>query len=673
MRAARLSPIVAMFIACAHPAPRPTPVPAPAATRPAPRLLALDTTVTTASGATFLAPRGWWLTEGDPIVLEDPDRALRATLVEAAEPDAMKAVAAAWQRAAPGFARAPQQDPDTPPPAGGWDAVTRIAYQTTTAEHREVSALARRYGATTYVALIDADAAAIARRGAQLDTALGTLHPNGMHEESFAGETPRPIDDARAAELDAFIAHALARLEVPGAAVAIVQGGKVVYERSFGVRELGAQTPAPITPQTLFLVASITKPMTTMMEATLVDAGVFAWDTPVTRLLPSFALGDADVTRKVALWHMSCACTGMPRQDLEDLFEYGDVTPEARIASMKSMKPTTGFGETFQYSNLMVAAGGFAAAHAFAPGRSLGDAYAAAMRAKIFTPIGMTSTTLDFAAVARADHAMPHALAIDGTPRSMPLAIERDVVPIAPAGGVWTNVRDMERYVMTELAGGVAPGGTRVVSEANLGERRKPRVRVDEHDQYGLGLDVGTFHGLPTIGHDGGAFGYGTTMFMLPEQGVGIIVFTNVRNGGGYQQLPFNEAVQRKIVEELFAGAKDLAASSVEYDATAKRREVAAGMARLDRTPDPAWVARLAGTYANASLGTVVLDARATFDAGEWQTAFGRRVVDDGTTKLVFLDPPFAGGEIVVGGDDAHPTLTVVYGQAQYVFTRAAH
>jgi CubicO group peptidase (beta-lactamase class C family) len=129
---------------------------------------------------------------------------------------------------------------------------------------------------------------------------------------------------------------------VPGAAIAVIDDGRVVYERTFGVRALG--DPAPVTVSTRFLIASITKPMTTLMEAALVDAGVVGWDTPVVSVLPTFAVGDPEVTRELRLWHMSCACTGMPRQDLEDLFEWDGVTPEARLAAMRTMKPTTKLG-----------------------------------------------------------------------------------------------------------------------------------------------------------------------------------------------------------------------------------------------------------------------------------------------------------------------------------------
>jgi CubicO group peptidase (beta-lactamase class C family) len=640
------------------------------------RHLGEDTHVTTASGATLLAPKGWWLTQRrGTIVLEDPDRALAATFLETPEADAMTAVDAAWRRIHPGFALKAPQPPQRPPPTRGWEAVTKVAYQTTSAERRSVSALARRFAGITYVALMDGDSAAVWRRWAELNTALWSLQPPGMREESFQGRAARALDDAGAKVLDAFLAEALARLEVPGAAVAVIAHGKVIYERTLGVRALGK--PDPVTVSTLFMMGSITKPMTTMMEAALVDGGTFRWDTPVNQVLPGFALGDPDVTRRLTMWHTACACTGMPQQDLEAIFEFDHVTAEQRLAMMRTMKPTTGFGETFQYSNLMVAAGGYAAAHAYAPRLSLGAAYELAMRAKVFEPAGMTSTTLDFAAAAAsADHATPHALAIDGVARAIPLAMERAVVSIGPAGAAWSNLRDMERFAMIEMARGVTPDGNRVVSEANLLERRKQRVRSGDERGYGLGLDVGTFHGLPMVGHTGGLFGFGTMMFILPEQEIAIIVLTNIRNGGDYEQLPFNAAVRRKVIELLFPGAQDVARPMVAFFAGARREAARKMTATLDRVPDAGWVRDLAGSYDNASLGNVRISAAAqggTFDAGEWQTAFGRSREDDGTVKLVFVDPPFAGGDIIVAGEDSRRTLTIQYAQMKYVFTRSTN
>jgi CubicO group peptidase (beta-lactamase class C family) len=470
----------------------------------------------------------------------------------------------------------------------------------------------------------------------------------------------RPLDPRA---LDAFVERARAALEVPGTAIAVIDNGKVVYERTFGVRALGE--PAPITVDTRFLIASITKPMTTLMEAALVDAGVIAWDTPVVSVLPSFAIGDPDVTRALRLWHMSCACTGMPRQDLEDLFTWEGVTPEARLAEMRTMKPTTKLGETFQYSNIMVAAGGFIAAHAFAPERPLAEAYAAAMQAKVFGPIGMASTTLDHATVARGDHAVPHALAIDGTTRALPLAIERGVEPIAPAGGVWTTLRDMERYVATELGDGITPDGVRVVSAANMRERLRVRVRSSATGGYALGIGIATYSGAREIAHDGGALGFGTTMFMLPAEHIGLIIFTNIRNGGPKEELPFNAAVTRRIVELLFASAAPLADKKLAY--YAKLHQHHQHQPR-PASPDHSWVAPLTGTYRDPALGDVIIRATpdgADLDAGEWHTAIDHEVEPDGTAKLIVLDPPFAGGAFVVGPG---PSL-LIPGYPSYRFT----
>ena len=109
------------------------------------------------------------------------------------------------------------------------------------------------------------------------------------------------------------------------------------------------------------MIASNTKALTTLLLAKLVDEHRLTWDTPVTQLFPRFRLGDADTTRSVLVKHLICACTGMPRQDLEWLFEYGKMTPESSLALLGTMQPTSKFGELFQYSNLMAAAAGYTA------------------------------------------------------------------------------------------------------------------------------------------------------------------------------------------------------------------------------------------------------------------------------------------------------------------------
>ncbi len=464
--------------------------------------------------------------------------------------------------------------------------------------------------------------------------------------------------------------RAAARLRIPGAAIAVIVDGQVVYEQVLGQTELRPEAPA-IGPTTLFMIGSLTKPMTTLAEASLVDAGVLRWDSKLTDLLPTFAVGDADLTRALTLWHSACACSGMPRQDLENLFEFADVTPERRLASMRAMKPTAPLGAVYQYSNLMVAAGGFAAAHAAYPESTLGEAYDALMKARVFEPIGMVDSTLDFEVAAQRGRALPHALAVDGSLRPIPVEAEKNVLPIRPAGGVWSSLRDLERYAVTELRRGVSPDGRRVVSEASMLARWTSRIVDPEGTGYGLGIDVGTYAGLPMLSHDGGCLGFGSSMLLLPESGVGILVLSNARTGGDYEQLPFHTAVKRKVFEALFEPPDASADALLESLVAARAAFDARRNAGLELAPDRPWLLRLAGDYAHETLGPLTIrevDAAGVLDVGEWRSAFGRRV-GEGKVQLVLLDPPFAGAELRVDASGPRPRL-VVDAREPYVFER---
>jgi CubicO group peptidase (beta-lactamase class C family) len=97
------------------------------------------------------------------------------------------------------------------------------------------------------------------------------------------------------------------------------------------------------------MIGSSTKPLTTLMMAKLIDQGKVAWQTRVCDLLSGFALADVELTARLELLHTASASTGMPRQDLEFIFRHSGITAEQRMEQMRSMTPTTGFGETFRY------------------------------------------------------------------------------------------------------------------------------------------------------------------------------------------------------------------------------------------------------------------------------------------------------------------------------------
>src|SRR5918997_5822165 len=144
----------------------------------------------------------------------------------------------------------------------------------------------------------------------------------------------------------------------------------------------------PVTPETLMMIGSITKPMTATMAATVVDDGELTWETPVVELLPSFAVADPALTERLSIRDAFCACTGLPQRDPEFLFTSATLTPERLITSVKDFPLTAPLGEQFQYSNQLFAIGGYAAAAAAGPEETdLYDAYVSEMQRRLLDPL----------------------------------------------------------------------------------------------------------------------------------------------------------------------------------------------------------------------------------------------------------------------------------------------
>jgi CubicO group peptidase (beta-lactamase class C family) len=659
-----LSLVAAIALVRAQTQPPAGPVPQPPSL--AFKQLAEDTKLKTPSGATFTVAGGWHVAETpNLIVIQEPDKELSAAFVESAAPTAEEAIAEAWKRWKPDFARAVRQTVK-PPARQGWDEIAQIGYETGADERRIVLGSARRKGKTYYVTLVDGAIAAAERRGAQLNIAVGSLEVADRAEEDLAGRKPHPFDSARAEKFLAFAEEARKLTKVPGVALAVIQDGKIVLEKGLGVRELN--TSEPVTPQTVFMIGSMTKPLTSLMMARLVDRGTFTWDTPVTKLLPTFALGDPEATRQATMAHTVCACTGLPRWDMEFIFEWNGSTPEKRIDLLRAMKPTTGFGETFQYSNLMVATGGYVAAMAGTGMKDLKRGYAAAMTAEVLQPLGMTATALDLDAARKREHARPHGRTLMFDTEPIPTELERGVDSVMPAGGVWSNVRDLSRWLLLELGRGTIDG-KQIVSEANLLERRKPRVKISARQSYGLALFVDESRGLTAIGHGGNTFGFTADATFYPEHGIGLVVLTNAAASNAY-----TGAVRRRLVELLFDAGEE-AEQNLAFGIKQTQENIKKQLEEITLTPDAAFVDPVIGKWTNPRLGTIEIRREAdgvVLDAGEWHAPVGEHKDKSGARRILLTGPPFAGLAFWPQTNEGKPALLFETAQQKYWFERAA-
>lgn len=629
--------------------------------------LAAEAPTKTMSGASFTAPKLWSESQNSALtVLMAPEGDTSLAILDIVKAaGAEHAVAQAWMMYRPSV-HYPVKLVSKLPAKNGWDEREVVDYETSPNERLAVQGIALRRGDTWTVMLVDGHEGTVEKRKAAISLVSSSLRPAGYQRETFVGRRAHPLDANRVEELKSFIQASMKELNVPGVAIALYDNGSVAYEGAFGVRELGK--PEPVDANTLFMIASNTKGLSTLLLAKLADEGKLSWDEPVTKLYPSFRLGSPETTKQVLMKDLVCACTGLPRKDLEWIFNTIPNTPASdTFLQLASTQPTSRFGEVYQYNNLMASAAGYIGGHLAFPDYELGQAYDAAMRTKIFMPLGMTGTTLDYSkAMSSPDRTTAHGDDLDGKTKVANAALDRQVLPYRPAGGAWSSVHDMIKYVEAELTPGRLPDGRQFISAKNVLQRREESVTVGEDQYYGMGLMVDKTWGVPVIHHGGDLTGFHSDWFAFPDAGVGAVILTN-GDGGRVLRRPF----MRRILEVLYDG-KPEAVENIITAAANYKAGVAKERQRLVLPADPVLAARLATHYVNANLGhiDVLRDGPVlSFDFGSWKSTVASRVNDDQTISFITADPGFTGFKFVVSANAGHRTLTTRDGQHEYVYT----
>jgi CubicO group peptidase (beta-lactamase class C family) len=613
-------------------------------------------------------PTNWTVEQSEGYAtLISPDEGIRFHVLALNAEDLEEAIATAWSMIDPSFDLEPDEVLEEP--TRQVDRAISISYDTDD-DQQIVAASGQQHQGIAYLQLIEADLASIQRRSAQIGIIGSGFTILALEQIDLANVEPLPIDEQLLVELEAYIEEAMQKFNVPGAAVAIVQNDEIVYTQGFGSRDQA--TGEPLTPDTHMMIGSTGKTITTMLMATLVDDGLMDWDTPVVEILPEFRVADPTLTEQMTVRNLVCACTGVPRRDLEFLFNADAMSAEDVVESLATFEFFTDFGEAFQYSNQMVATGGYVAAAA-AGGEygNLFDAYAQAMQERVLDPIGMVNTTLSFEEVQARDHyAVPHGQYLDGTYRPISLEIEDLLTPIAPAGVHWSTVEDMARYLLTELNMGVAPDGERVVSAENLQVTWTPQVSMTAESSYGLGWIVDEYKGQPMIHHGGNTGGFTSDLAFLPRADFGIIVLTNARVTNF-----FNEAVRYRLLELVFE--QDL---EVDEGVTFGYEQYLKSYADLqEQFADELNVVAVTpylGRFTNEALGEITLSLAADneallLDAGEFQATLLPFLNDEDELEgYVAYDPPLAGSVLRLTNSETDEPIVVLGGGAiEYTFS----
>ncbi len=624
-----------------------------------------ETEITTVSGATFKVEKGWFVKHHDNVItLQDPDKQLSYSLVENQEKTAEQAVQIAWQKVKPDFDYVLKSSVPYGP-KNQWEQQVEFKYSAPLQDDMMIQAVARLCNERWYITVLQSPKQTFKRRSAGLMLVSSSFKNPGFKAESFINRTAHILDQNRLQGLHDFIEHARIQCDIPGVAVGIVQDGKIIVEQGFGFSNLATQEN--VTPKTLFRIGSITKPLTTCMMAKLIDENFFSWNTPVIQLFPSFVVGDEQLTQKLKMIDMISNSNGMPQKGTENLFSY-DKAPELRIAAMKDEKPTTKLGETFQYSNGMVAAGGYIAAHVVYPDMNFNEAYQAAMQKYVFKPLAMKSTTFDYEKVVHENHADPYNRDIHYQVSS----IQEDPLlykPKLPSGAAWSNIEDMNQYLLFELHKGINNQGQRIISEQNLLQRRIPQIKISDDKQYGLGFIIENLYGVTSIYHGGNVPGFASYLFFLPEHNIGCIILTNME--AHFSEI-FLRAVVRKLMEILFDG-KSQAQTMIDFGILSKKIEYEKMAQDLDFNPSSEWIYSLIGHYSNSQRGDLIIRTTKIgieLDTRLWKANLVAVKKSDGSLKLIIADGPHVGISLIPQEKNGQMELVIDEGQQKQIFKR---
>ena len=319
-------------------------------------------------------------------------------------------------------------------------------------------------------------------------------------------------------ELDRLAADVMADWKVPGAALAVVQDGKVALAKAYGQRDVDANLP--VTATTQFLICSITKSFTATGVALLHNQRRLDWTKPVRDYIPEFRLHDPVATERVTVQDLLCHQSGLPRHDWVHF--PGDRSAAELLGVMRYLELSRDIRAAWQYNNLCYNVAGLLIE------RLSGQSYEAFTRTRLTDKLGMTvSFTLDDLE-ASAEPARPYMMHEDTRLPALRLPIRT-----IAGGAINSSVADIASWMRLHLGKGEFDGD-RLLPAALISELHAPRIynTTPGHAEfgeahYGLGFQSNSYRGDRLVFHGGGWVGWGTLMTLVPEFGIGVAVFTN--------------------------------------------------------------------------------------------------------------------------------------------------
>src|SRR5213592_2628022 len=423
--------------------------------------------------------------------------------------------------------------------------------------------------------------------------------------------------------LDAYVNRVMQEWHVPGLALGVINDGKVVVLKGYGVRDV--EHKLPVTPRTLMAIGSNSKSFTVVLMGMLVDSGALDWDKPVRTYLPDFQLQDAFATQEMRPRDLVVHNSGLPRHDA---VWYGrSVTREELYRRLRYLPPSASFRARWQYQNLMFMTAGYLVERITS--RSWDDL----IRQRIFTPLAMTRSNTsvrdlpssDDYAVAYRWRKCPEtraAGAANGSHEPPPqcglLKIPyRNIDAVGPAGAINSSVDEMLHYIQFHIDSG-SYDGRQLVSKQNIATMQTPQMLVGGQElwpdelgiaTYGLALSVTNYRGRKLVQHGGGIDGFISQMSWMPKERIGVMVLTNMSGNNPVPNLVTENVLDRLLGLAPFDWVGRARQQTQEAEAAQKKQRDERAAARKPNTTPSHELAAYAGTYEAPGYGRVTVRA----------------------------------------------------------------
>ena len=350
--------------------------------------------------------------------------------------------------------------------------------------------------------------------------------------------------DEKLKGIDSTVYKILEDWNVPGCGVGIVIRDELVFAKGYGYRDL--ENKLPITPNTLFQIASNTKLFTATAIGFLVEEGKLEWDIPVKKYVPQIEFYNNELNANVTIRDMLSHRTGISRHD--NIWIGSDFTRQQLFERLKYLEPSIPLRQGFLYNNLMYAASGHIVE------LLSGNTWEQYVSEKIFTPLNMVNSSFSVEeAKTKGDFALPY-YELRESSILQPQPFLGNLHGVGPAGSIISNINDLSKWLITQIHGGkyldkhVIP--QRIIKEtlqpASLSATVPDKYFESINMMYGMGRNTSSYKGHYKTEHGGSTGGVYSHITILPADSIGVIVFCNAAHAR-----PLPPMITNIIVDKL--------------------------------------------------------------------------------------------------------------------------